>query len=440
MWFDYDPAFRHNEKLSRELRARISELPPAEESAPAATEPAAAKEPVVLHGADALIAHVEVNDKHGTGVLVQRLFSGYRNIISIRSRDIYDGKQDFGDLALRISHGDKSRREIIENVRRALGPHTVGRILCIPYLPDDLRTALALREIFRAPLCTYLMDDQNICVGGIPDELMRELLENSALRLAISPELAIAYELKYGLKIALMPPVISARHIFAGAEMAGATRNDPRTGVILGNIWGRRWLDLLRQVVSDSGITLRLYSNSYFMFLSGTRAVLERDSIIVHRGPPLPDDEMVEVLRKAAFVVVPSGTLDKHDDRRFVAQLSLPSRIPFILATSHTPVLVLGSPQTAAGRFVEELGIGLVADYERKAFQRAVAEITEPNTNLAMRRRALAVAGRFTDVGAAEWIWQSLALGRPFDLRYEDRGRRPRPDIEKLVRSGRKTS
>ena len=44
----------------------------------------------------------------------------------------------------------------------------------------------------------------------------------------------------------------------------------------------------------------------------------------------------------------------------------------------------------------------------------------QPALNLAMRKRALAAAGRFTDSGAAEWIWQSLARGEPIDQRYED--------------------
>ena len=32
---------------------------------------------------------------------------------------------------------------------------------------------------------------------------------------------------------------------------------------------------------------------------------------------------------------------------------------------------------------------------------------------------ALVAAGPFTDTGAAEWIWQSLALGAPVDRRFE---------------------
>jgi FkbM family methyltransferase len=91
-----------------------------------------------------------------------------------------------------------------------------------------------------------------------------------------------------------------------------------------------------------------------------------------------------------------------------------------MMATSHIPILVLGSPQTAVARFVERIGIGTVAAYEKVSFAEAVRYIMQPDVNLAMRRRALAGAARFTDVGAAEWIWQSLALNRPIDTRFED--------------------
>ena len=142
---------------------------------------------------------------------------------------------------------------------------------------------------------------------------------------------------------------------------------------------------------------------------------------------------MVEVLRQAPFVVVPSGVLDHTDDRRFIAQLSLPSRIPYILATSQAPILVLGSAETAAARFVTAAGIGLVAPYGRSAFQDATERISRPDVNLEMRRAAVLLASRFADIGGAEWLWQSLARGEPFDGRYEDMMPRSGPDLRRLI-------
>jgi len=435
--FQYDPAFAANEDLARQLLELVET---------GASEPAAVCTPPsrptqrpapgeALRGADAIVAHIEVNDRHGVGVLLQRLFGSSPNVISIRSQNHFGGRQEFGAWHLCIAHPERGPDAARRAVERALGKNTVARILCVPYYADDARTALALAEIFGAPLCTYLMDDQNVFADGIPDELMAELLERSSLRLAISAELALCYEIKYGRKFWLMPPVVPARHLLGTLLPTQEVLAVPRAGAILGNIWGRQWLARLRNTVRGSGITLRWYATSHLRYLSVTPEELERDSILIPSGPPLPDEDLVAVLRKTAFLVIPSGTLDEQDDRPFIARLSLPSRIPFLLATAHTPLIVLGHPETAAAKFVRERGIGVTAPYQTAAFLAAVDQVTRPAENLAMRRRALALAARFTDVGAAEWIWQSLARGEPFDLRYEDLMRRPRPDVEQLVRS-----
>lgn len=428
-----DPAWATSEDLARKLY-ELTGFP--EDLLDTAPEDAYVADEF-LRDADAIVTHIEVNDKHGVGVLIGRLFRHHRNIISIRSQDHYGGEQDFAGMCLRIGHQDTSRDAVFKNVLDALAGNTIARVLCVPYYPDDARNALVLKEAHGVPLCTYLMDDQNICVDGIPDELMRELLAKSSLRLAISPELAVSYELKYGCKFWFMPPVATAAHILSELRPWEAARSERRAGVMVGNIWGQRWMDLLRETVRGAGITLRWYSNSYFRFLSGDRDELARDSIIVPEGPPLPDLELIEVLRQAPFVVVPSGTLDASDDRRFIAQLSLPSRIPFIMATSHTPIIVLGDRRTGAGRFVEDLEIGMVCPYDRESFQAAVDKITQPDVNLAMRGNALARAKRYSDEGVAEWIWQSLARGGPLDQRYEEMMPKQKPDLEQLVRSGR---
>jgi hypothetical protein len=375
---------------------------------------------LALTDSDAIVSHIEVNDRHGVGVLLRRLFSHQSNVLSIRSKDFYEGRQNFGDKHLRISHDDQTRDSVFARVLGALRGSTVKRVLCVPYFRDDVLTAIALKEIFAARLCTYLMDDQNLYADEIPDAAMRELLEKSSLRLAISPELAMGYEQKYGCTMALMPPVVSTplilRHLHPLPE--DALRRG--AGVIVGNIWGQRWLHLLRETVRHSGITLRWFCNSEFQWVSCSPEELRADGIAPHDGPAVPDPELVDVLRQTPFVVVPSGVLDDTDDRRFIAQLSLPSRIPFIIATSQAPMLVLGSGETGAARFVTRTGTGLVAPYNREAFRQAVERISRPDVNLAMRQAALLVAPRLVDIGAAAWIWESLERGGPVDTRYQD--------------------
>jgi hypothetical protein len=408
----WERARRTNEELAKRILAQTGAPPPgaSPDECPAA----------VLKDADAIVSHIEVNDHHGVGVLLARMFGQCENIVSIRSKDFYEGRQAFGAAHFCISHGSASRDEVFWKVLKSLRGSTVKRVLCVPYFPDDVLNAIALKELFGVPLCTFLMDDQNLTADGIPDSLMRELLAKSALRLAISPELYAGYELKYGYKMWFMPPLVSDRFILTRVNQLPDTALESKSAVIIGNIWGQRWLELLRHTVRDSGVTLRWYNNGEFRFVSCTKEALAGDGILLQDASRDPDERMVELLRQAPFVVVPSGVLDDTDDRRFIAQLSLPSRIPYILATSQAPMLVMGSPETAAARFVSTAGIGIVAPYDRRAFQDAVQRISRPDLNLKMRRAAMQLAMGFTDAGGAEWLWQSLARGEPVDGRYEE--------------------
>jgi hypothetical protein len=414
------PIQNHLRELSDKLNAMTADVGTSLDAEP---RPA-------LHGADAIVTHVEVCGCHGVGRLVQTLFDGEPNILSVRSANLYGGRQEFGGLGLCVAHEDMNRDAVFRRVLDAVGQTTVKRVLCIPYFADDVRTALALKEVFGVPLCTYIMDDQNVCAGGIPDDLMRELLAKSRLRLAISPELATVYGLKYACRMWYMPP-LAPSGLVPSRLVAPPAEADARHGIVIGNIWGNRWLELLRSTVRDSAVTLTWHNSGEFRWLPCGKEDLIADSILPR--DPLPEDLLIQTLRKTWFAVVPTGPLDESDDRRFIAQLSLPSRIPYMMAVSHIPILVLGSRDTGAARFVEQFGIGAVAGYETKAFVEAVDYITRPEVNLEMRRRALALAGRFTDVGAAEWIWQSLARGEPIDGRYEDLMPPRRPELARLL-------
>ncbi len=202
--------------------------------------------------------------------------------------------------------------------------------------------------------------------------------------------------------------------ILSALQIPDTPVGEPR-GALLGNVWGAHWLTLLQATVKDSGVTLEWYSNADFP--------LEREELLasrIHPQPPHEDDALVRALRATWFAVLPSGTLDSSDDRHFIARNSLPSRLIFLMATAHIPVIVLGSRETTAARFVEEHAIGLVADYDRNSFLAAVRRILDREENIAMRKRAFAMSPRYADAGAAEWIWQSLAAGQPIDRRFED--------------------
>jgi hypothetical protein len=368
---------------------------------------------------DLIVTHCEINPRHGTGVLLERLFAGNTRLLTIRSRDLYDGKQTFGTKNIRLSHDGRSRPEILAAVLAAMGNNLPARVLCVPYFPDDVLTALAINDIYNAPLCTYVMDDQNVCVEGIPDALMAELLSRSTLRLAISPELQSAYEQKYGHQFWFLPPLVPTA-LLLRSPLLEAPMYPSDLGVVIGNIWGQEWLERLRSTVRNSGLRLRWYcsSGSWRSFLNFKPEALLADDIELHE-PIAHEVDLVAEVRKYAFAIVPSGTLDSADNRNSLAHLSLPSRIPFILATCGTPLIVLGSAETAAARFVRRFQVGTACPYDAAAFRQTVAAISTPACQTALRSRAAALAPLFDDRGGAEWIWRSLELRRPCTLQYE---------------------
>lgn len=364
---------------------------------------------------DVIITPNEVNDKHGTGILVKRIFATSPNIVSIRSMNTYNSEHEFGNLSLCISHKKLSRFESFQSIIQSLQNITVNRIICIPLRPDDVITAIVIKELFDAPLCTYILDDQNIHINGIPDALMQELLSKSSLRLAISPEMRDAYETKYRLNFWQLPAVVDDDLIQSQPITHTLSR---KSGVMIGNVWSEYWFELLRQTLDGLEIQIDWYKNNEFKWLAEKRSSLSQSGLI--ECDYIEDEaEFVAQLRQYAYAVIPSGTLDHNDPYRSVGYLSLPSRIPQLLATANLPMIVLGSRKTAAARFVERFKIGVVCDYDSLSFKEAVEQVTNPEMQRTMRQNAAAIARTFSDAGMAEWIWQSLERGQPCDDRFE---------------------
>ncbi len=367
---------------------------------------------------DVIINAVEINDRHGVGVLLQRIFKDRSQIFAIRALNLYGGNCTFGEYDHLLGEIGLSRTEIFSRIQKVLDRHTVNRVLCIPYHAEEIFVALAVHEIFGAKICTYLMDDQNVITTSIPDELMAELLAKSALTLAISPEMRDVYMAKYRTPVHFAPPVIPAILVADSTPMTIPAAQREPTGAIFGNIWSPQWLNLLRTMTKETGKKIDWYGNTGADWNFSDREQLGDDGI-VERGFLSTEAEVVAVLRKYAYVVVPSGTLDRRDDNLAVSWLSLPSRIPFVLATANTPIIVLGNPNTAAARFVKRLGIGIVADYNPISFHSAVAQITQPLVQQQMRKNAAKIAPHLVNEQMDEWIWQSLELGKPIDDRFE---------------------
>lgn len=382
--------------------------------------------PKALVNADAVVTTNEVTDRHGTGVLLSRIFGASPNILSLRSTNLYR-EHCLGAAQLCFGHDGLSRAESFARVLYALNGSTVGRVLCVPFLPDELISAIALKELFSAPLCTFLMDDNNIFSRGIPDELMREALSKSALRLAISPEMRDAYEIKYGLKFWVIPPIVKKEIVQTQPRWCAGDDLESVPGVLVGSIWSQRWLEQLRRTVREAGLQVHWYGNARAPWLKVTRADLLKDGIVDCGF--LPEAELTERLRQYAYAVVPSGSLDEHDDRPEIARLSLPTRLPYLLAATHTPMLVLGSPNTAAARFLARFQVGNVVPYEGPQLRRAVSKLCRPENQNLLRRQAARHASLFSAADLDQWIWQSLERGEPCDERFEQAFSREKGDV-----------
>jgi hypothetical protein len=366
---------------------------------------------------DLLVTHCEVSPRHGTGLLLQRLFRNAAPMVSVRAVDLYQGEQDFGVHSLRLRHETAPWPAVFGDVLTALAGFSVRRIICVPYSPSEVRTALAAQALSGAPRCTWVMDDRNIEADGLPDELLRRLFDRSDLLLAISPEMQRAYAAKFDPRFALAPPGVSPAFLQQVAGSPDAGRVARREGVIFGNIWGERWLADLVRTLDGTGLALDWYSANGTPWMRIDGDVLQRAGIAVR--PPVPESELVDALRASPFVIVPTGTFEGDDSHSFVAKLSLPSRLPYLAATAGTPVVIVGHPETAAARFVLRHDLGVVVPYRREALRAAVDALCQPDAQERYRSAAAALAPSLSAEGMVDWIWQSLEAGGPVDRRFE---------------------
>lgn len=409
-----DPAFSRNEVLSRRLKNVIRNRggavkPPNIEVACPSGDVETARGPV-----DVVITPNEINDRHGTGPLIKRILRGRSNLFCIRSKNDW-GMHDFGDWNVCVPQKAATRPESFRRILGALEGREVRSVVCIPFLSDELISSIAIQASFGARLCAWIMDDQNVACRTIPDELMREFLERCNLRLATHPELRRAYERKYGLPFHLLPAIVPEHLI--GVTSGEVIFREAR-GALLGSFWDQAWFDNTCAALTGSGYEIDWHGNHRSPWLTFPEEMLSRAGI-----RPLgvtPEEQLGTKLSRYPFVIVPAGTLDADETNKGVALLSLPGRILFAIATSNTPVLVLGSEQTCAARFVRHFGVGEVAPYKREQVRKTMERMRNPENQERYRTNAAAIAGRLSDRGVAEWLASSLELGAPADRRFED--------------------
>src|SRR5690606_9649990 len=142
--------------------------------------------------------------------LIKAMFGQSPHLLAIRSRDHYEGQQDFGTSSLKLSYPTQARQSAYAAVVEIARSTSLRRAFCIPYITDEVYTALALTNALGIPLGFQVMDDSNLAESRIPDRLMRELIQHSQICFAISPEMRDAYQKKFGVHFWMLPPVLRA--------------------------------------------------------------------------------------------------------------------------------------------------------------------------------------------------------------------------------------
>jgi hypothetical protein len=413
------PVYQRNALVRERLIERIGalgprEVHPCDPDIGLVTSPDASQDPrAPIH---AVVTINEINDMHGTGPLVKRIFEGRCGIFSIRSRDHW-GTQDFGDWHVKISQEGRTRPECFRGVLRFLSGRNVKSVTCVPFLAEELLTSIAIKESFGVKMCAYIMDDQNAAVNVTPDDLMREFLEKCSLRLATHAELRDAYARKYGLPFYILPAVVPAA-LVAVEPLPPAYDPEAKRGALLGSFWDQSWFDQLCAALEPCHYRIDWYGQNRSPWLKFPPEDLTRAGITPFGI--LPEDRLAVELRKYPFVIVPCGALGGKETNVGVASLSLPGRILFAAATAHTPILLVGSDRSCGARFVERFGIGVTVPYDAARLAEAMQRLCEPQLQSEMRRKAAAIAGAVSDRGVVDWLAESIERGEPADSRFEN--------------------
>src|ERR1700726_1591879 len=231
----------------------------------------------------AVITTSEVNDNHGTGAAVKHIVGSTPNVLSIRSMDLYGGNHDFGQVSVRLTNRDRSKPEAVQNTINALAGYDIRQIYCVPYIPEDLVTAIAVHDVYKAPLAAHIMDDQNISIPNIPDDLMGEFLTKCSLVLVTCPELQRAYETKFGVRCWLLPSLVADHLISKFQPARESTCGAPRVGALLGSISSQSCFDRLCATVTCAQVQLDWYNGSVQAFDESKYTSLNDDPDRAHQ-------------------------------------------------------------------------------------------------------------------------------------------------------------
>lgn len=375
---------------------------------------------------DLLITATETNSHHGAGILLQRLFPDSAEFVCLRTTSLYNGEEPFGAAHHELCSRHLTLAETEEHLRRILALYQVRRILCVPYYREEFIHAILAKRITGAPLCTFLMDDQNIYAPHVPDHWVGDLLAASDLRLGISPEMCAAYQHKFGLDLHLLPPVLEKAEPLVPCYWQPEPA-EPLRAAMIGNIWTAPRFVELRDLLRSTGLHVDWYGNGpKATWLPGTPEEWEADNIRCMGF--YPEEDLIASLASYPFILVPSGNLDDNDDNPSFSRLSLPSRLLFLHARTATPVLILGSSETAAGRFVTRQGTGVCVPANPEIFCHKLLRLLDPAFRKELQQNIRRIAPALVMSDGGKWLWETLVNGHPARVGFH--GLFPVDDLE----------
>ncbi|MCH2177364.1 MAG: FkbM family methyltransferase [Mariniblastus sp.] len=391
-----------------------------------------------------IVSPVEINARHGTGLLMSYTIEDFSTVATVISRRAYNGDRVRSAAHFELPKDKLSRHEIYRYVLQWFAKSPPARAYVVPYFESDMLIANALKDLFGTQICLHIMDDNCLFSDQIPSKTVEEAIRKSDICFAISPEMRTAYQQRFGMKLWVLPPVVPEEliskdllrpngfvHSTRNLSTAGRTTRSLKTdqkpshqpseqrGILIGNIWDREWLELLKSTVRESGCEIDWYSNNLeAVHLKESAKSLDEHGIFLQ--PALWGPNLVQELRNRPFALMPSGSLSGEGElQESIARLSLPSRIPFLTATAQLPIIVMGNRETAAAKFVNRFSLGDIIDYDGKQFAKAVTNIMQPERQVAIRQRAQQLAQTFSAKEIGQWMWESLKKQMPVDNRFE---------------------
>jgi len=310
---------------------------------------------------DLVICHNEISDRHGVGALLNKLLRTNESWSYVRTTTHFE-RLGTSRYALELPEGEpeglreRSYAEMVDVLRG----RKIRRILCVPYAPAEAWRALAAAHITGAPLTVYLMDDQNLFANGLPDELVKILLNHAERRFAICHEMAEAYAGKYGVPISPLYPALENN----GRPLQDCKQPPARKPqiVLIGNMWTSSWIRRFAKVVREAELHVDWFGNASGVFRSVSEDELSDSG--VHLKGFLPADEMLATIQRYDLAVVPTASAADDPSHAWMAKLSFPSKMMTLVFEGGLPVVVLADEPNPASRFVREYHFGEVCQYD----------------------------------------------------------------------------